>query len=462
MKKLLLLTLLAISTGSFSQNTKKLIEIIKAGGKVDFELLKPKSAQAAKTNAIIQKIDSVLHWGFNTSSGGWYSTPNNKSTLYLYDANNNNTGFTSQYFFSSWMNSSKQDITYNASNKMTQDLYSTWNGSSWDNDYNKTYTYSAQQNLTNELGVDWVSSAWQNDWKATYTYDANNNMLTKARETYTLSAWVKDYKDIYTYNAANLPITYTYQTGNGASWLNSSRETYVYDMSNNPVLFTLETWSNSAWVNDLQATFTVVASNVTAILVQTWTGSTWANDTKGTMTYNAANKPLIETYQTWSGSTWVNDYRYIHTYDANNNETSQSYQEWLSGTWKISNYYGKVWDANNFYYVNVQRFYNSGGGPVNYGDSAITYYKTVVGIKENLSLSNHLSIYPNPSKGVFTIENATDITSINVYNTQGTQVFETKIESRNAKLDLSNLPSGMYFIRVNEGNSHIIRKVIIE
>ncbi|MDZ4663384.1 MAG: T9SS type A sorting domain-containing protein, partial [Bacteroidota bacterium] len=219
---------------------------------------------------------------------------------------------------------------------------------------------------------------------------------------------------------------------------------------------------NNAWENVYQASFTVVANNVTNILLEEWLGNAWVKFLKANFTYNAANSPLIETYQTWTGTAWVNDYRYLYTYDANNNETSESYQEWLIGTWKINNYHGRRWDANNYSYSNVQRNYNSGGGPVSYGDSSITYYKTVVGIKENDTEKGQLLVYPNPGKGVFTIENGIDITSIKVHNVQGTQVFETKIESKIANLDLSNLPAGMYFIRVNEGSSRIIHKVIIE
>jgi hypothetical protein len=286
-------------------------------------------------------------------------------------------------------------------------------------------------------------------------------MLTWAYETYTLSAWRKDNKEINTYNATNLPLSYTAQVGNGSVWVNDSRETYTYDMSNNPALFTIETWTNNTWTNDMQATFTVVANNVTAIVLEMWVGNAWVKFLKANFTYNAANKPLIETYQNWTGTAWLNDNRNVYTYDVNNNETSETNQDWLSNSWKTTNYHGRRWDSNSFNYSDVQRFY-SGGGPVIYGDSSVTYYKTVVGIKENRTHEDLLTVYPNPGKGVFTIGNAKDITLLKVYNIQGTEVFKTKVESENTSIDLSHLPAGMYFIRVNRGNTPIIHKVIIE
>ncbi|MEI6879888.1 MAG: PKD domain-containing protein [Bacteroidota bacterium] len=74
------------------------------------------------------------------------------------------------------------------------------------------------------------------------------------------------------------------------------------------------------------------------------------------------------------------------------------------------------------------------------------------------------SIYPNPSKGILNIENATkNISSVQVFDITGQLILESTIENDNSKvsLDISNYKNGLYIIKINsvEGNS-IIKKVL--
>ena len=149
MRKILLLTFFAITTLSFSQNAKKLIETIKSGGKIDHALLYPKSAQALKTSAIVQKIDSMYYWNFSTSSNSWTTEPYRRFTGYTYDANNNRTSRIGEnYFSSNWFYSSKEDNMYDANNNNLQDLNLSWCGSSWNNNSKNDHTYNASNNKT--------------------------------------------------------------------------------------------------------------------------------------------------------------------------------------------------------------------------------------------------------------------------------------------------------------------------
>ena len=74
------------------------------------------------------------------------------------------------------------------------------------------------------------------------------------------------------------------------------------------------------------------------------------------------------------------------------------------------------------------------------------------------------SIYPNPSKGILNIENATkNISSVQVFDITGQLILESTIENDNSKvsLDISNYKNGLYIIKINsvEGNN-IIKKVL--
>ncbi len=75
---------------------------------------------------------------------------------------------------------------------------------------------------------------------------------------------------------------------------------------------------------------------------------------------------------------------------------------------------------------------------------------------ENISNQNSLTLYPNPSNGLFTIEmkseNLTVNSSVEVYNVLGEKVYSKTFSqtqgNNNTQINLSNNPSGIYLYRV--------------
>ena len=56
--------------------------------------------------------------------------------------------------------------------------------------------------------------------------------------------------------------------------------------------------------------------------------------------------------------------------------------------------------------------------------------------------------YPNPVKDILSIEYATEITSISVYNLIGQQVLNSKVNATSTKVDMSQLNSGAYIVNL--------------
>ena len=102
------------------------------------------------------------------------------------------------------------------------------------------------------------------------------------------------------------------------------------------------------------------------------------------------------------------------------------------------------------------------------------YWSRTLTVSEINSLCNNLSIadespventfltiYPNPSKdGIFNIKtNINDFNTIKAYNVLGELVYSDKY---NATVDLSNLSSGMYFVRIEGSGKTEIKKLVIK
>ncbi len=82
--------------------------------------------------------------------------------------------------------------------------------------------------------------------------------------------------------------------------------------------------------------------------------------------------------------------------------------------------------------------------------------------QENKQQSDDVSIYPNPVKhGVVTIRTKfNDQKDIIVYNVLGKQVLKTTLLKD--KLNISQLPSGIYILKIRANNTEATRKLIVE
>ena len=93
-----------------------------------------------------------------------------------------------------------------------------------------------------------------------------------------------------------------------------------------------------------------------------------------------------------------------------------------------------------------------------------------IGINENTTVINNITISPNPSSGILQItlpsSNQKTNYTLEVINTLGQTVFATQPETRNKKqetqLDLSFLPKGMYVLKINDGLNPLTKLFIIQ
>ncbi|HXS36808.1 MAG TPA: T9SS type A sorting domain-containing protein [Flavipsychrobacter sp.] len=87
----------------------------------------------------------------------------------------------------------------------------------------------------------------------------------------------------------------------------------------------------------------------------------------------------------------------------------------------------------------------------------------------NVSNVEHLSMYPNPTTGKFTVEfTATDLiknVQITVTNLTGQQIqqrsFNNTTGQFTTELDLTNEPRGVYFVEFMADGQRMIQKMVV-
>lgn len=77
-------------------------------------------------------------------------------------------------------------------------------------------------------------------------------------------------------------------------------------------------------------------------------------------------------------------------------------------------------------------------------------------------IATEMSIYPNPTTGMLNVASNDEIDSIEIINSVGTTVISTNIAGSSSSVDMSNLPNGMYFVRVSTDNGIEVVKVVLE
>jgi len=77
---------------------------------------------------------------------------------------------------------------------------------------------------------------------------------------------------------------------------------------------------------------------------------------------------------------------------------------------------------------------------------------------------NGFNVYPNPVKGnsLTVTTSSTEVKTVNIFNVLGRKVFSQRFSSMNKTMDISGISSGVYIMKVSEGNNIATKKLIIE
>ena len=145
-----------------------------------------------------------------------------------------------------------------------------------------------------------------------------------------------------------------------------------------------------------------------------------------------------------------------------NNTGATSYQ-WLN----CDDGYSEITGANSSLFTPAQSgYYSLRIGINNCIDTSSCYYISVlptgIDTKENNSL---IEIYPNPTTGVFNIRSKSQekINSYFLINNLGEIVIDIKnAESNSNEIDLSNYPTGIYYIKLFTDKSVLVKKIILK
>ncbi len=356
----------------------------------------------------------------------WYSM--NKST-YTYDANNRlieNATYDANG--TQWTKSSYASYGYdNNGNTITSISYSNWDGTKWLDGFKVSYSFDSNNLVLEDYVYTWNSanSSWSSNGKGEFQYDANNYLIESIGYSWGYSSttftytWIQSRKCIETNDANGNATGYTFYSWDKTAnaWNFSSSVQYTFN-SNNQQTSSLE-YSNGTY-NYSQTIYDNNGNIIESYYYQDWVNASSFGQASHSIYSYDIDGNLIESIGTiWNGSSWDSSSKTIIAYSSNMIE--KFYYSWDGTQWELN------YQCTNYDNPNVST--------------------EITEAKENTGFS----IYPNPMNGEATMHfsnyNNETITFM-LYDSQGKQVKEIKINDGNTVLSRKNLNSGLYFYQV--------------
>ena len=95
------------------------------------------------------------------------------------------------------------------------------------------------------------------------------------------------------------------------------------------------------------------------------------------------------------------------------------------------------------------------------GESGMSNESCITGIEENDN-DQSVSIFPNPAHDRFTISADFPFTRVSVVNLLGQEVIVKEVTGNRTDINVSELPKGIYLVKIMDGKEWMARKIIIE
>ena len=356
-----------------------------------------------------------------------------------------------------WINNSKATYTYDINGRLAMVLNESWHFVNWENYRKTTYTYDPDGNMLLWISQLWRNRTWVNDWKYSYNYDVNGNNITILHQNGFENTWVNEWSDTRTYNNLGKVLNEVYETWQINEWVNKIRWTNTYDINGKLILCKSDLWQGDVWMNYDRHIYTY-GLYLLSDLLQLYKDGVWVNDWKYIYDYDFRGNMITHSRQKWLTKLWKFEWRYSYLYDKFGNSLSGKYEKWdLNAGWLPGipdNGLGVFSQKNQIFLLNdIYRY-------------AANYQTFISDISDLTADNNSLLLYPNPSNDNITIElklsDAAKNEVISVCDILGNLILQQSLQEVKTTLNISDLSSGIYFIKVETKNGVIIKKLVKE
>ncbi|APZ47545.1 hypothetical protein BW723_15175 [Polaribacter reichenbachii] len=365
-------------------------------------------------------------------------------------------------------------------NKLTSSLGEYFDNSNWVNNNKSEFIYDSNKNLTAETEFYWdySNSKWTKSYASFYTYNANNKVTIELSEHYNTNGTLfSQYRTTNAYDSNGKLIEILYEFNGGSLWEIEDKFILEYNTNNELSGAIAYQWNGSNWVfgeDSSKITLSYNSNNKVSISKSdSWDNTKWVDSDRTVYTYDSNDRIIIEDGQSWDGTNWVTDYKSEYTYDSNGNAVTEKESYLDNGVLTEQPVETITFDTSqlmaNFSHPYKDKtgidFIFSANGIVNKILSrSNTNYRTTYNYNEVTASTKDITmvdfdVYPNPATSFLTIDDANfTLKKVELYNVLGKKV----LTSSENKINIQNLTSGVYLLKVETEKGIIATKRIVK
>jgi hypothetical protein len=415
-----------------------------------------KSGTSAK-----QKLDSVLSESRDPVSNQWWLS--NKEE-YSYDGRGNVT--TSSYYDrypsgKEWVGSDRQETAFDSEGNLILMISYLWDslGKKWMEDYKNEYVFeNGNKKYDRDFTWDKGTNQWVNDGVMTYEYSDGSLVSSELSGKDVNEDGIRNYLDRsrteYTYDPEKMLIREISYANDGTNWIKDSKIEYTYTANRKMGSLASYYWAGqqTGWVK-----FTMVE-----------------------YTYDLAGDLSSEIYSiSFMPGIWTMLVKQDYHFDGSLSWLVLSQWDDAAGAWAESNKaeytYNKDYSIGEIilpYFYPLDYFKHMVTGYTNYEktgstwtatDRGTVYYSTHTASGIIDAIIPKITVYPNPANGFVTFDgyDPDQVSTVEFYDISGKPVSSTTIRG-NGKVSVGHLPGGLYFYRLQTGDSVKRGKLVIQ
>ncbi len=370
----------------------------------------------------------------------------------------------------SWRETTKISYAYNEQGTKKEHLWQYWEKGFLKQFKRINFSFNDANLLRTESFQVWQNDRWENLSRNEYQYDSKNNLVLKENLNWifdsqsSLYYWWSSLRTEYFYNPQNLLVeTVIYERPN-EDFKVSTRILNEYDSKGNLSQEIYQSFRDSDWHDDTKFLYNYNSHGKIIEFSTLYLKDTlWIEISKDSTVYDSEQR-IIEFYQWENKNQQVTRNKEVRTYDTLKLTSEIINFTFKDSLWVKTKKTDKQYNPNSPNLMVGSFGYNwSDTGWVNQSKVVIDYWKVRTDIQET-QISNEFSISPNPATDFIEISvgsrHALTNTDIRIFNVFGETVknpTQTLPEGEGLRINVSGLPSGVYFVRINNTVNKFIK-----
>lgn len=366
----------------------------------------------------------------------------------------------------SWKLSHDVLTDYNASGKVISKVYRNVAGDSTSKD---VFEFDAHNNVTFHGFYAKQSGNWTFivGERFNLQYDQQNRIVFHTDERFNGTEWELNGRFTLTYHPSGKMETRTNEILFNGNWLPSVRIVILFDsVLQKPAQALFQVFRNGTWTNEermlqFDGEFNETP-DLTNYTMQQWLNGEWVNTEKQVTTYFNDSNVKIAEVMNWNDSAWVGKRKNIDERDEFDNIIFQEVNVFENGAYRFEdrNRHLLTYSNNNLVEDVIETY-----DPLKlkwHLSTKLVYdvFVAPTGLDHYFGKQPKITCFPNPVQSTLrvTIPEITVANEIEVWNVTGHCIQKVRVQSTETVVDLKDVPTGLYIIKVGEQQHRIIKQ----